>query len=66
MNETQLTEKRYRDKLEEDKKENTLNNESMKNKIGKLKKQKKTIISVMISYKKQNRQQIYKRKNNMK
>ena len=66
MNKTRLTEKRYRDKLKKDKKEIGLNaKKNTKNKIKESEKLKKTMTIIIVSYKKQKRQQRYRRKKNM-
>ena len=65
MNKTRLAEKRYRDKLKKDLKKLDQILKNIKNNIKKLEKIKKTITIIINNYKKQKRQQNYKRKNNM-
>ena len=67
MNKTRLAEQWYRDKLKKDKKEIILNTKKniKKNKIKKLEKVKKIVKSTIVNYRKQKRQQNYKRKINM-
>ena len=64
MNKTRLAEKRDRDKLKKDKKEIRLTNKNMQNKRNKIEK-KNIMLSRFINYKKQKRQQNYRRKRNM-
>ena len=63
-NKTRSAEKRYRDKLTRDEKEIGLKNKKQR-KTKKIEKLKGTLTIIIINYKKQKRQQNYKRKNNM-
>ena len=59
LNKTQLAEKRYRDKLRKDLKKEK---KSIKNKKRELNKLNKTIISIIINYKKQKTTKLQKKK----
>ena len=61
MDKTRLVEKPYRDKTKKDKKEITLITKNIKNKIINLKKLKRNMKILTIEYKKQKRQQNYKK-----
>ena len=63
MKKTRLAEKRYRDKLKKDKKEIRLNTKkNIKNKIKELEKLKKTMTIIIVSYKKQKKTKLQKKK----
>ena len=59
-NKPRSVEKRYRDKLKKNLKNLIIYKKNIKNKIKKLEKVKKIIISTIINYKKQKNQQNYK------
>ena len=65
MNKTRLAERRYRDKLKEDKKEIRLITKNYEKQNKKLEKVMKVIKSTIINYKKQKQQQNYKTKSNL-